>query len=57
MNFQVSSALILIKSIVNVLCQCLYIVNQGCFRVDTDLNDCESALPVLESRSVVNQGQ
>ena len=42
----------LIKSIVKVLCQHLYVVNQGCFGVDTDRNDCESALPVLELRLV-----
>ena len=37
----------LIGLIMKVLCQCFNIVKLGCFRVDTDWIDCESAVPVL----------
>ena len=44
---EVASKLIMIEMIVRVLCHCLYVVNGGCFGVDNDQNDCESALPLL----------
>ena len=45
---EVALELIIMDTIVRVLCQCLYIVTQDCFGVDTDQIDCETALPVLE---------
>ena len=47
---EVASELILVRLIVNVLWQCLYIVNAGCIGVDTLQIDCESAVAVLKSR-------
>ena len=44
---EVASELIIMDTIVRVLCQCLYVVNGGCFRADNDRNDCESGLPLL----------
>ena len=44
---EVALELIIMDTIVRVLCQCLYVVNGGCFRADNDRNDCESALPPL----------
>ena len=31
-------------------------MNGGCFKVGTDQIDCETALPVVVSRYIVNQG-
>ena len=47
---EVALDLIIMDTIVRVLCQCLYVVSQGCFGVDTDQIDCETAMPQLESR-------
>ena len=47
---EVALELILIGVIVKVLCQCLYVVNGGCIKVDTGQIDCDSVLPVLKSR-------
>ena len=47
---QVASELILVGLLVNVLWQCLYVVNAGCIGVDTGWIDCESAVAVLKSR-------
>ena len=44
---EVALELILVRLIMKVLCQCLYIINGGCIGVDTGLIDCESAVPVL----------
>ena len=50
---EVALKLILVRLIVKVLCQCLYVVNGGCIKVDTGPIDCDSAVPVLY---VVNGG-
>ena len=44
---QVASELILVGLIVNVLWQCLYVVNAACIEVDTCLIACERAVAVL----------
>ena len=44
---EVALELKIMDAIVRVLCQCLYVVNGGCFQADNDRNDCESALPLL----------
>ena len=44
---QVALELILAGFIVNVLWQCLYVVNAGCIGVDTCQIDCECAVAVL----------
>ena len=55
---EIALELILIEMIVRVLCQSLYVMNGGCFRVDNDQNNCESALPVLvHSESLLLQSK
>ena len=44
---EVALELIIMDTIVRVLCQCLYIVNGGCFQLDIDQNGCGGALSVL----------
>ena len=44
---QVALELILVRLIVNMLWQCLYIVNAGCIGVDTCRIDCERVVAVL----------
>ena len=44
---QVASELILVGLLVNVLWQCLYVVNAGCIGVDTCRIACERAVAVL----------
>ena len=44
---EVASELILVGLLVNVLWQCLYVVNAGCIGVDTCRIACERAVAVL----------